>query len=111
MGVSEKTSGQGARKCVADLATAVAVPQEALPFMQWGQDDILSCRAVAVLLTIRANPGMSTGPIAAALGLRKPAVTRAVDRLAEMGLVKRAIEPSDRRMVRLMPINAKKGKR
>lgn len=111
MGVSAKSNGQGARKCVADLATDVVVPQEALTFMQWGQEDILSCRQVAVLLTIRANPGMSTGPIAAALGVRKPAVTRAVDRLAEMGLVKRAIEPSDRRMVRLMPVNAKKGKR
>lgn len=111
MGGSGQTDGRGARKCVADLATTVEVPEEAQPFIEWGQKDLLSCRQVAILLTIRANPGVSTGPVAMALGLSKPAVTRAADKLAEMGLVKRAIEPSDRRMVRLVPVASKKGKR
>ena len=99
------------RKSVEQLSAAVVLPEEAVPFIKWGQKDLLSCRQVAILLTIRATPGVSTGPVAKALGLSKPAVTRAVDKLAKMRLVKRAMDPSDLRMVQLLPVASKKGGR
>lgn len=98
-------------KRLADQASQITIPPEALPFIEWGREDLLSCRQVSILLTIRANPGMSTGAIASALGLNKPSVTRATDKLADMGLVRRAFQPDDRRMVRLLPVAPKKGKR
>ena len=53
------------------------------------------------------EPGQHTvRGIAAHLGMDKPAVTRNVDRLVELGLMKRAPDPADRRSVLMTPTAA-----
>jgi predicted transcriptional regulator len=94
----------------ADQAEQVTIPPEAQPFMTWGNNDILTCRQVAILLTVRANPGLSTGGLAGAIGVAKTVVTRAIDRLTSMGLVRRSVDDADRRLVQVWPIISKKGR-
>lgn len=86
------------------------VPEEALPFLSWDLIGEMSCRQVAVLMTVRANPGFSTGAIAQLLGIPKPAITRASQKLEQMGLMRRVTNSFDRRMVELWPAS-KKGRR
>lgn len=86
------------------------VPEEALPFLRWADWEQMSCRQVAILLTVRANPGLSTGAIAWLLGFPKPAITRASDKLEKMGVLRKKINSFDRRMVELWPAS-KKGRR
>lgn len=60
----------------------------------------LSARQMALLLTVYITPPPHTvRGLAEALQVSKPAITRAVDRLAEYGLVKRKIDEKDRRSV------------
>ncbi len=60
----------------------------------------LSTRQWALLLTIYMDPPPHrVRDLAARLNLPKPAVTRAIDRLHAMGLVKRRREEEDRRSV------------
>lgn len=94
----------------ADQVAQITIPPEAQPFMVWGHNDILTCRQVAILLTVRVNPGLSTGGLAGALGLSKPVLTRAIDRLTGMGLVRRSVDSGDRRLVQVWPIISKKGR-
>jgi DNA-binding MarR family transcriptional regulator len=65
---------------------------------QEGRD--LSLRQLAVLLVCdaAADPQTVRG-LARHLEIAKPAVTRAVDRLKAAGLVRRTVDPSDRRSV------------
>lgn len=88
----------------------ITIPPEAQAFIAWGRDDILTCRQVAILLTVRANPGLSTGGLAGALGLNKPVLTRAIDRLTAVGLVRRSVDGGDRRLIQVWPIITKKGR-
>lgn len=63
----------------------------------------LSARQMAVLLTIYRTPAPHTvRGTAAALNVSKPAITRAVDRLAELDLARRKVDPLDRRSVLLI---------
>lgn len=60
----------------------------------------LSARQMALLLTVYITPPPHTvRGLAETLKVSKPAVTRAVDRLAEYGLVKRKVDEKDRRSV------------
>jgi DNA-binding MarR family transcriptional regulator len=60
----------------------------------------LSSRQLGVLLTVATKPGPHTvRGMAAALGVNKPSITRALDVLGELNLVKRQIDPADRRSV------------
>jgi DNA-binding MarR family transcriptional regulator len=62
----------------------------------------LSARQMALLLTIYTEPDPQTIRSAAArLGTSKPAMTRATDRLEQLDLAKRQIDPMDRRSVLL----------
>lgn len=60
----------------------------------------LSARQLAVLLTVYLGEGPHTvRGLAADLNVSKPAVTRALDRLGELDLARRHVDPSDRRSV------------
>lgn len=60
----------------------------------------LSARQMALLLTVYLTPPPHTvRGLAVALNISKPAVTRALDRLGEFGLVKRKVDDADRRSV------------
>ncbi len=60
----------------------------------------LSCRQLGVILTCYLESEAQTvRGLAARLDVSKPAITRALDRLADFDLVKRKIDPLDRRSV------------
>jgi DNA-binding MarR family transcriptional regulator len=60
----------------------------------------LSARQMALLLTVYLTPPPHTvRGLALSLNISKPAVTRALDRLSELGMVKRKIDETDRRSV------------
>lgn len=60
----------------------------------------LSARQMALLLTVYITPPPHTvRGLAETLKVSKPAVTRAVDRLSDHGLVKRKTDETDRRSV------------
>ncbi|HIJ39339.1 MAG TPA: MarR family transcriptional regulator [Rhodospirillaceae bacterium] len=60
----------------------------------------LSARQMALLLTVYllSQPHTVRG-LAIALNISKPAVTRALDRLSELGLIRRKVDEADRRSV------------
>ncbi|HUZ63747.1 MAG TPA: MarR family transcriptional regulator [Acetobacteraceae bacterium] len=60
----------------------------------------LSARQLGVFLTCYLNEGGHTvRGLAATLNVSKPAITRALDRLGELDLARRKIDPADRRSV------------
>jgi len=60
----------------------------------------LSARQLAVLLTCYLQDGAHTvRGLAADLNVSKPAITRALDRLGELDLARRKVDPLDRRSV------------
>jgi DNA-binding MarR family transcriptional regulator len=60
----------------------------------------LSARQLAVLLTVYLSEGPHTvRGLAAELNVSKPAITRALDRLGELDLARRKVDPADRRSV------------
>lgn len=95
------------RPAMAQMAQ-VAIPRDARPFLSFAQYDLLTCRQAAVLLTVRANPGMTIGALAGALDMQKPVVTRAVDKLEAFGFVRRAIDPMDQRLRQVWPTASRK---
>ena len=86
----------------------VTIPADAKPFLSFVRFELLTCRQAAVLLTVRANPGMTIGALAGALDMQKPAVTRALDKLEAFGLVWRAIDPADQRLKQVWPTASRK---
>ena len=60
----------------------------------------LSARQMALLLTVYMTPPPHTvRGLAESLNVSKPAITRAIDRLSEIGLLKRKVDDNDRRSV------------
>jgi len=60
----------------------------------------LSARQMAILLTVYLTaPPHTVRGLAQTLNISKPAVTRALDRLGELGLLKRRPDETDRRSV------------
>ncbi len=60
----------------------------------------LSARQMAVMLTVYMTPPPHTvRGLADLLDVSKPAITRALDRLGELGLARRKTDPRDRRSV------------
>ena len=60
----------------------------------------LSARQLGVFLTCYLNEGAHTvRGLAADLNVSKPAITRALDRLGELDLARRKVDPTDRRSV------------
>ena len=81
----------------------IVIPDQALPFLQWIHMEKLTCRQAAILIMVRRNPGYSVGAIAAALGIPKPIITNSANKLSEWGLIHRAENIKDRRLVELWP--------
>ena len=62
----------------------------------------LTARQMALLLTVYLTPPPHTvRGLAEQLNVTKPVITRAVDRLSELGMVRRKTDPDDRRSVLL----------
>ncbi|CAA6603154.1 Transcriptional regulator [Rhodospirillaceae bacterium LM-1] len=60
----------------------------------------LSARQMALLLTVYLTvPPHTVRGLAQSLNISKPAVSRALDRLGDLGLVKRKLDETDRRSV------------
>jgi DNA-binding MarR family transcriptional regulator len=60
----------------------------------------LSARQLGVFLTVYLNDGPHTvRGLAAELNVSKPAITRALDRLGELDLARRKVDPMDRRSI------------
>lgn len=60
----------------------------------------LSARQMALLLTVYLTPPPHTvRGLATTLAVSKPAITRALDRLGQLGMVRRKIDETDRRSV------------
>lgn len=60
----------------------------------------LSARQLGVFLTCYLNDGAHTvRGLATQLNVSKPAITRALDRLSDLDLARRKVDPSDRRSV------------
>ena len=60
----------------------------------------LSARQLGVFLTVYLTDGPHTvRGLAAELNVSKPAITRALDRLGELDLARRRVDPMDRRSV------------
>ena len=60
----------------------------------------LGLAVIAVLLTVYLSEGPHTvRGLAADLNVSKPAITRALDRLGELDLARRKVDPADRRSV------------
>ena len=88
------------KRRVEEQAETITVPPEALPYLRWMGED-LTCRQAAVLAIVYDNPGVTVGAVAAVMGVPKPSVTRAADRLAEFDLLHRTHNAEDRRLVAL----------
>lgn len=72
----------------------------ARPFLIAADADAnMTCRQMAILALVAEFPGLSNGPIAGALKISRPVVTRAADRLTELGLLLRVQDDEDRRKV------------
>jgi DNA-binding MarR family transcriptional regulator len=75
-------------------------PANAWPFAIAADTDAnMTCRQMAILALVAEHPGLSNGPIAGALKISRPVVTRAADRLTELGLLLRVQDDEDRRKV------------
>ena len=67
----------------------------------------LSARQLGVFLTCYLQDGAHTvRGLAAELNVSKPAITRALDRLGELDLARRKVDPMDRRSVLVVPSEA-----
>ena len=86
---------------------AVMHPQTALEFWRVAllesvrrDSPDLSARQLALLLTVyKTQPPHTVRGLAELLNVAKPAITRAVDRLSRLGLVRRRRDEQDRRNV------------
>ena len=83
-------------------ADTITIPAAAQPYLRWLGED-LTCRQAAVLAIVMDNPGVTVGAVARVMGVPKPSVTRAVDRLTEWNLAFRSHNPDDRRLVAIYP--------
>jgi MarR family transcriptional regulator, transcriptional regulator for hemolysin len=66
----------------------------------------MSSAQLTILTFIERQPGLSQNELAAHAELAPITVARLIDRLEALGLVKRCIDPDDRRIWRLWPTSA-----
>ena len=91
------------------MINSKACPPNAWPFIYAADMDAnMTCRQMAILALVDAHPGLSNGPIAGMLGAAPPVITRAADKLVDMGLLLRMQDDEDRRKVCLTVTTAGK---
>ena len=82
-----------------DDALTQVLRQTILALVQRDEADLTS-RQFGIFLTVYLTPGPHTvRGLAAELNVSKPAITRALDRLSELNLTRRKVDPTDRRSV------------
>ena len=82
------------------MTNTLTIPPAARAFIMAGDTDAnMTCRQMAILALVAEHPGLSNGPIAGAMKISRPVVTRAADRLTELGLLLRVQDDEDRRKV------------
>jgi DNA-binding MarR family transcriptional regulator len=83
-----------------NMTDNITIPAYAWPFVDAANTDAnMTCRQMAILALVAEHPGVSNGPIADALKISRPVVTRAADRLVMLGLLLRMQDDEDRRKV------------
>lgn len=83
-----------------DIAQSLELWRSALSESVRREGPDLSARQMAILLTVyRDQVPATVRGLAADLDLPKPAVTRALDRLSELGLIRRKVDRADRRNI------------
>lgn len=87
-------------------ADTITIPAEARPYMRWTNSEHMTCRQAAILAIVAANPGVTVGAVAAVMGVPKPSVTRAADKLEAWQLLIRSQHPKDRRLVEMFAAKA-----
>jgi len=86
--------------CQANPDQQIGILRETIVALVRSDGPDLSARQLAVLLTVYLGEGPHTvRGLAADLNVSKPAITRALDRLGELDLARRKVDPSDRRSV------------
>lgn len=81
--------------------------QDALVSWVKGDNPDLTNRQMAVLLVVSLDASQHTiRGLASRLGIAKPAVTRAIDRLSELNYVQRVDDKRDRRNVFVVPTSS-----
>ena len=68
----------------------VDMGQRGIPMLQW-----------RILGSLSDNPGLSLSDVAELTLIKQPTLTRLVQRMEKRGLIRKAIDPDDRRHVRL----------
>jgi DNA-binding MarR family transcriptional regulator len=82
------------------MTNTLTIPPAARAFLIAADADAnMTCRQMAILALVAEHPGLSNGPIAGAMKISRPVVTRAADRLTELGLLLRVQDDEDRRKV------------
>lgn len=83
-----------------DSAELVFLLRDTLADLVRGEGADMTARQMTVFLTVYLMAGPHTvRGLAADLNVSRPAITRALDRLGEFGLVRRKPDPSDRRSI------------
>ncbi len=81
--------------------------QDALVSWVKGDKPDLTNRQMAILLVVSLDESQHTiRGLASRLGIAKPAVTRAIDRLSELNYVQRVDDKRDRRNIFVVPTSA-----
>jgi DNA-binding MarR family transcriptional regulator len=70
-----------------------------LRFQAWSELGLTTAQ-LRLMLLLRESPGVTAGELAHRLGVTPPTISGIVDRLVRLELVRRADDPSDRRLVR-----------
>lgn len=85
----------------------LTISGDVLTLRQWIKHDDLTCKQAAFLLLVQDNPGCTVGTLAAALETNKPSITRACDKLINLGFIRREKDTNDLRLVRIFATDKK----
>lgn len=87
---------------IQDSGTIGIVQKVLINVLAYADTDDITARQLAVLCSIAMVESWTVRDLAAALGLARPAISRAADAWEEMGFIERQDDPEDRRSVLLV---------